>query len=233
MRRKSALSLWLVLLLSAIAAHAQERPEIKAPDIAPDGSATSDFVPRGWKIEEEIKGDLNRDGVPDVALKLVEDLPAKDKDDAATARGRVLVVLLRKTDGRFERAGVAVGLLLCTRCGGAFYGVAESPAEVSIRNGVLIVKQSFGSRELTEMTYRFRYDAAARRFQLIGFDKVMTDRLTGRTTDESTNYLTGLKIVKKFRVNERTGEEIPVATTRRKIAAGKIYLEEVDYEKMI
>ena len=44
------------------------------------------FVPRGWKIEEQIKGDLNADSVADYALKLVEDKPDKDASGDPTER---------------------------------------------------------------------------------------------------------------------------------------------------
>lgn len=234
MRRVWIYSGALFLLLACSASAQAERHVIKAADIAASGAAVEEFVPKGWKIEEPVKGDLNQDGVADVALKLIEASSANDaKDkDAPQERARALVVLWRKADGRLERAAVADRLLMCTTCGGAFYGLADAPAEVAIRNGVLIVKQSAGSREVTETTFRFRYDPAAARFRLIGYDTVTTDRLTGRATDESTNFLTGLKITKKIRVNPKIGREVPIATTRKRVAVKPAFLEDIDYEKM-
>jgi hypothetical protein len=232
MRRKPISPRVLVWLLLAIATYAQdERRLISAAHIPASGGAPQDFVPQGWKIEGEITGDLNKDSAPDIVLKLVEDLPAKDKDDVATERSRALVVLLRKADGGLQRAGVAGRLLLCTRCGGAFYGGEETPADVSVKNGVIVVEQGFGSREVTDLTYRFRYEPALRRFRLIGLDVVSRDRATGATTDESTNFLTGLKITKKTRYDEKRDRELPVSTSRRRVAAGRVFLEEADYEK--
>jgi hypothetical protein len=226
------LPLAVLLSLPLIIQAQDERRLINAAQIPASGGAPQDFVPQGWKIEEEIKGDLNNDARPDVVLKLVEDLPAKDKDDIATERSRALVVLLRKADGGLQRAGVADRLLLCTRCGGAFYGGEETPAEVSVKNGVIVVEQGFGSREVTDLTYRFRYEPAARRFRLIGLDVVSRDRATGETTDESTNFLTGLKITKKTRYDEKRDREVPVANSRRRVAVRRVFLEEADYERL-
>ena len=140
----------------------------------------SKFVPRGWKIEEKLTGDLNGDSLPDFALKLIENKPEKDQSGDPRERSRALLIVLQSQDGKLARAGVADKLLQCTRCGGAFYGVVETPANVKIEKGVIIVEQDHGSRDLTNTTYRFRYDADTQRFILIGFDFADADRLTGK-----------------------------------------------------
>ena len=157
----------------------------------------STFVPSGWKIEEKLTGDLNGDSLPDFALELIESKPEKDQSGDPTERSRALVIVLQNQDGKLARAGVADRLLQCTRCGGAFYGVVESPANVKIDKGVIIVEQDHGSRDLTNTTYRFRYDRDTQRFILIGFDFADSDRLTGKNVSESTNYLTGVRRVSR------------------------------------
>ncbi len=127
---------------------------------------------------------------------------------------------IEKKDGKLTRVGVADKLLQCTRCGGAFYGVVESPANVKIEKGVIVVEQDHGSRDLTDTTYRFRYDPETQRFVLIGFDFADVDRLTGKDVAESTNYLTGVRKVTR-------GKASTSSTTPRK----KIFIEDVDYEK--
>ncbi|MDQ3821255.1 MAG: hypothetical protein M3362_26745, partial [Acidobacteriota bacterium] len=160
----------------------------------------------------------------DYALKLVEDKPAKDKDGTATERQRALVILLRDKDGQFKRAAVTDSLLQCTRCGGAFYGVVESPANVKIAKGVLIVEQDHGSREMADLTYRFRYEPETQRFALIGFDYRTVDRLTTNVITESTNYLTGVR--ETFR-----GKGKRDLKSRKVIPKQKLYIEDVDNEK--
>ena len=122
------------------------------------------------------------------------------------------------------RAAVADKLLQCTRCGGAFYGVSESPANVQIEKGIIVVDQDHGSRNLTNTTYRFRYDAASQQFILIGFDYADADRATASVVSESTNYLTGVRIVTRGKGNRdiKSRSTIPVKKTS---------IEQVDSEK--
>jgi hypothetical protein len=164
-----------------------------------------------------LKSDFDADGRPDYLLKLIEDKPDKDKDDNPINHARALIIVMQDEDGGYMRAAVADKLLQCTGCGGAFYGVVAAPAGVEVdAKGVIIVTQDHGSREMSNTTYRFRYDSATKRFALIGFDYVENDRLTAKVTSESTNYLTGVR-----KTNNRSSQ-IPKA---------KIFLDDVDYEK--
>ena len=221
----SVLALFLACLISPARSLAQgDRTRINKSSIPAVAGAVNNFVPAGWKIEEQVAGDLNGDTVPDYALKLVEDKPAKDKDDMATERQRALVIVLRNKEGKLTRAAVTDSLLQCTRCGGAFYGVTEAPANVTIEKGVLIVEQDHGSRELSDLTYRFRYEPQTQRFALIGFDYRTVDRLTTDVITESTNYLTGAREI--FR-----GKGKRDLKSRKVVPKQKLYIEDVDNEK--
>lgn len=225
MFRLSTIVLFCVSLVSPGFSLTQEnRVSIDKSRIPLEASDVNGFVPPGWKIEEQVMGDLNGDSVPDYALKLVEDKPAKDSDDSATERQRALVVVLKNRDGKLTRAGVAGDLLQCTRCGGAFYGVVESPANVEIEKGVLTVEQDHGSREVTDLTYRFRYEPGSKRFALIGFDITSHDRLTTEVVTESTNYLTGVRVTRRMKGRSNK-------SSRKNISTKKIYIEQVDNEK--
>jgi hypothetical protein len=216
-------AVWIAGVASPGAALAQdERATIDKSRIPAEADNVKRFVPPGWQIEEQIAGDLNGDALPDIALKLVEDKPATDKDGTATERQRALVIVLRNKDGKLSRAAVADKLLQCTRCGGAFYGVVESPANVKIEKGVIIVDQDHGSRNLTNTTYRFRYEPESGKFALIGFDLGDADRLTANVVSESTNYLTGVRIVTRDKGKNRS--------SRTTIPKKKIYIEQVDSE---
>lgn len=214
----------LIAALYSCALAQDEKVRIDKSRIPAVGTDVKDFVPPGWKIEEQITGDLNGDSQPDYALKLVEDKPAKDKDDVATERQRALVILLRNKDGKLARAAVTDTLLQCTSCGGAFYGVVEAPANVKIEKGVIIVEQDHGSREIGDETFRFRYEPETGKFALIGFDYAYHDRLTAEVMTESINYLTGVR--ETFR-----GKGRKETKSRSNISRQKIYLEEVDNEK--
>lgn len=204
-----------------INAGAQEAESTLDKNLIPlQASEITKFVPRGWMIEKRLSADLNGDNLSDYVLELVEKKPAKDSNGDATERARALVVALHNQDGTLSRAAVATRLLQCTRCGGAFYGVVESPANVSIERGVIIVGQEHGSRDVTRTTYRFRYDAETQRFILIGFDYADADRLTGNDSSESTNYLTGMRKVSRGKSEKAS----PISKT-------KIFMDDVDFEK--
>ncbi|HEX9997385.1 MAG TPA: hypothetical protein VGB45_09600 [Abditibacterium sp.] len=184
-------------LLLPVLAHAQNETSLSVAKVPLRADAPMLFAPRGWKIEKQINGDLNRDKISDAALVLVENRPAKDAEGIATARNRALVVVLREGKG-FRRAGFNNSLLLGTRDGGAFYGVVETPVSVSIARGVLLVNQDSGSRATYETTHKFRLDRRTQRFYLIGFDSIENDRLSGETTSQSTNFLTGRQEIRRY-----------------------------------
>lgn len=198
------------------------------PKQLPTEAATAEaFVPRGWVIEERIAGDLNRDAVADVVLKLVEQMPPSADKDNPPERNRALLILFQLPDGKLRRAALANKVLLCTRCGGAFFGVMETPSKVTIKDGVLIINQEHGSRHVTQETFRFRHEPQSNRFPLIGLDVVTADRATGETVNESTNLLTGVKLNTVTRMNEKTGKESPISNRRQRINKAPKYLEEI------
>ncbi|HQZ95241.1 MAG TPA: hypothetical protein PLP21_02930 [Pyrinomonadaceae bacterium] len=217
-----ALAFIFLTALQLSASAQDERPGIKIDAIAKAGDKVGDFVPKGWKIEENVSGDLNGDGIADHALKLIEDI--KSTPDEPADRNRALVLVFANNDGKLTRAAVSDKLLQCTSCGGAFYGVVDAPANVKIEKGVLIVDQDRGSREVTETTYRFRYDEQPSMFILIGFDYTSRDRANGEVSSESTNYLTGKRIT-------TTGKGKKTTTKTTTVQKMRYSLEEVDADK--
>ena len=203
-----------------------ESTQIDVAQIPATGTAARDFAPPDWEVEETTTGDLNGDGTADLAIKLIEVKPASSDPDAHLDRNRALVIALAGAGGKFIRAGVADKVLQCTTCGGAFYGMMDAPANVSIAKGVIIVQQDHGSRNVTETTYRFRFDPASKRFILIGFDLSDRDRAAGGSTSTSTNFLTGVKITTTVPPKGRT------RTVRTKVSTKKQFIEDVSQDEM-
>lgn len=210
-------------VFASLCAAQDEAATVDVTRIAKQAKNLASFAPSGWKIEEQIAGDLNGDTLPDFALKLVEAKPEKNSEGDPTERGRALVIVLASQDGTYRRAGASAKLLQCTRCGGAFYGVVETPTNVSIEKGVVVVEQDHGSRELTNTTYRFRFDPATARFVLIGFDLADADRATANVVSESNNYVTGVRETTRGKGNR----DVKSRTTFPK---KKIFLEDVSGE---
>ena len=215
----------LLIVLSAFALAQDGTGKIDKSRVPAHADTPQKFAPSGWKIEEQVTGDLNGDGTPDYALKLVEAKQEKDAEGDPTERGRALVIALAAKDGGLTRAGIADNLLQCTRCGGAFYGVVETPVEVTIEKGVIVVQQDHGSREVTNTTYRFRYEPSSGKFVLIGFDLSNADRATAQVTSESINYLTGAR-------EEMRSKGEKDVKTRSVIPKRRIYLDDISADEM-
>lgn len=200
----------ILFVLPAVSIAQENRVVIDKSKMPLEATDVKDFVPAGWVIEEEVSGDLNGDSLPDIALKLIQEKGVGGEDNVratnANDRQRALVILSKGQDGKLSRAAVAEKLLQCAACGGAFYGMVEAPANVKIENGVLIVSQDHGSRNVVEQTFRFRYDAKAKKFYLIGLDVTDNDRASGEVVKESTNYLTGKKTTSRFQLSERANQ---------------------------
>ncbi len=211
---------FVVSALSTMESFAQDTPvNFDRDSIPATAIKVEGFVPTGWKIEEQIKGDVNADGVSDVLVKLIEDKPKKE--DEFVDRSRVLVIAVADGKGGFRNAAIADKLLQCTGCGGAFYGVMDAPANVSIEKGVIVVSQDHGSRWVSEISFRFRFDEQPQMFILIGFDYSTRDRAEASVVSESINYLTGKRIATNSKGKKTT-------TT---VAKKRSSIEDVDSEE--
>ena len=204
----------------------QTGAKLDAAKLPQTAGTVREFVPRGWEVEAQIVGDLNRDSLPDMAVTLVESMPANADKDNPPERERALLILFKSTEGNFYRAALATKVLACTRCGGAFYGASETPTTVEIKNGVIIVQQDYGSREITNETFRFRYDPEIQRFVLIGADLETHDRVTGDGVTQSTNFLTGVKLVTKTKLTEQAGPKT-LSTVKQQVSRDKKFIEDV------
>ncbi len=222
----------LFLLFWPLNTEIQDGAKIDAAKLPRTAATVREFVPSGWTIEAQVEGDLNKDSIPDLAVTLVEQMPANANKDYPPERQRALLLLFKTADGKFSRAALANKVLACTRCGGAFYGAVETPANVEISNGVVIVKQEYGSRELTEKTFRFRYEPESGRFAFIGVDVKSFDRMLGKGVTESSNFLIGLKVTMKTRLDPQTEKTVNVSNTRQRIPSDKKFIEDVaaDYQ---
>lgn len=156
------------------------------------GPAVSAFVPAGFEVERRIDAQIGGNARPDVAMVLVRTATAAAPADAPLARR--LVVLKARSDGGYVQIGEGRRVLLCTRCGGAFFGVVKTPVTLRVTRKIVIAEQESGSRVVTFQRFRFRSQGAVGT-RLIGVDVRNTDRATGRVVTKSTNLLTGRRIV--------------------------------------
>jgi hypothetical protein len=228
-----------ILLFSSVVAASMPRQDdarrfLDAKLVPAEARAVSDFVPKGWKIETnegEVTGDLNKDGMADKVVRLVEDMPVEGADGVYNMRYRALVILFARPGGGYARASVAAKLLSCTMCAGMLGDPEGGNVQIEIKNGVLYANQLSGSREATDHTQSFRYDAALKRFVFIGEDINDYDRITLDSTSVSTNYLTGVRITKKMRALKEGRDPVLVSNKTTRVPVRKRFIEDVDYER--
>jgi hypothetical protein len=217
---------WVTTFLTVSLSVAQdEGHRIDLSKVPLRGASVQNFVPAGWRPHEQVEGDLNKDSRADIVLRLIEDIPA-DSEGVPSERNQALMVLFREADGRLLRAGFSGNLLLCTMCYGMLGG-EDGNVSITIEKGVLIVNQLWGARDAVDQTHRFRYDDRPGRFLLIGQDIENRDRISGHTTLESSNYLTGQQVTEKRKFTEEGTEETVLSTSRKRIPKTRKFLEEM------
>lgn len=212
MKSMSLLLVFLVLLGWTTQAGADR---FSAKALPREGKSLSDFVPEGWTVEGQASGDLNGDGIPDIAAILV---PSEGEDEFDRA-----VVILVGRDGKFIPVGTSGKLLECKGCGGSHEMVG-----ISIEKGVLRIVQWMGSRDYAKTIWRFRYDSQTRRLIMIGKDNESGNETKGRI--ESFNFLTGRKITETFRYDEKGEHKIPTSTKKGEGPKTRPFIEDVEPE---
>jgi hypothetical protein len=187
------------LCLAPTAALAQaDPPSVSYPKLVAQGATAEAFAPAGWRVELKIAGDLNKDGIDDLALVIRQN----DPNNVLTNTGlgvprldtnpRVLAVVFGKAGGGYQLALENHTLIPRTTEPNLDDYLAESGG-VAIKRGTLQVTlhlfASAGGWTAGNRTYTFRFQDAG--FVLIGYDSNMVQRNTGKTTGVSVNYLTG------------------------------------------
>jgi hypothetical protein len=169
---------------------------VEASDVPEQAKTLSEFVPPGWKLAQEVRGDLDATGAPDAALVLVR-LPlaegAEPLPDDDLYRDRVLLVVLASPTGDYRRVGFSNEILACTQCGGAFWATLEMPVELDIENREIRITQEYGSRVVTTIEIHLRYAADAARVVLARRIDQDRDRLTGHVTTVDVDYERGVR----------------------------------------
>ncbi len=222
MRRHGILKLLPVLLALAVWPVQAGAAGFSAKDLPRAGKSLNDFVPRGWSAEAQVSGDLDGDGIPDIAAVLVQNVPESGETGADDELGRVLLVLLGDEKEGVVPAGSNDDLLLCRGCGGMREHVG-----IEIVKGVVIVTETGGSRQSTSETWRFRCDPRTRRFVLIGRDSDSRDSAGGKGTQVSLNTLTGLKVTETYRYDKSGEHRTTLSTKKEKRPAKTPFMEDV------
>lgn len=198
MRIAFALGLAAAAVLAPLGVAAQdvEIPAVAYPKLPAQAASAAGFAPKGWPVEAEAKGDLNADGIDDLALVIRNN----DPRNVITHDGfgpspfdsnpRILAVAFGEAGGGYRLAAENHDLVPRPES-----PTLEDPfgeGELTIAKGVLKLKLHFfanaGGWTMFNSTFSLRWQNA--RFELIGFDRFLIRRNTGEVEELSVNFMT-------------------------------------------
>jgi hypothetical protein len=165
----------LLALLAASAVHAQ--PTAIAPGVE---------LPAGVEIESRVAGDINGDGIEDIAYV------AHNEDS------RALTVLLTAKQERDFTYRPEVLLLEPSEF---------TPGKLSLDDKVLTFEDMTGGTTAISSTRRFRYDDRGRQMRLIGLDATVHSRTFAHDGFEASwNLLNGDATTRELKRDRQAGE---------------------------
>jgi len=200
MRRPHAIAFAAVLLAAPAAAQELDIPPARIPTLPATALNLDGLIPAGWKMETKALGDLNGDGVTDVAMVV------RGNDRALVLANEGLGANRLDTNPRmlvvgFGRKGGGYRIVVqnATLIPRHVDPVVDDPFDsvtgggLSIHGRSLRVQLGFfmsaGGWGMFNVTHTFRWQND--RLELIGYDRNDTQRNTGETRSVSINYSTG------------------------------------------
>lgn len=171
---------------------------IFSQEISNFGKNLNDFVPKNWKIIEQVEGDLNKDKKSDFVLIIEDTNPdniIKNENlgnPEINLNDRYLLILF-KTQNGYEIKEISKTFLPTE-------GSEESPCladplmdgGIEIKNGTLVISFNYwlscGSWYTSTNAYTFRFQK--NEFELIGFDSREFHRASGEMNSISINFST-------------------------------------------
>ena len=187
------------LLLTALTASAQDLriPPVDYPVLPARATTAEGFLPSGWRIEEQLSGDLNGDKRDDLVLVLRQQDPRNIVEhdgfgiSPLDSNPRMLAIAFAGPAGGYTLA--AQNHTLITRHEAPnLSDVFEDGPGVSIVRGTLRTTLYFfsnaGSWSTGSASFTFRWQDGA--FALIGYDNSSLMRNSGHTESLSINYAT-------------------------------------------
>lgn len=183
------------------AAAADKGSDIPTPMLAEYGTSIEAFVPVGWRLIKQASGDLNEDGLDDIA-GIIEHGEPYNRRAMEEAPQRILFIALREGAG-YHLSIQKENFILEADKGGVWGDPLHS---ISVNHGSLLVKFYGGSNYRWTYDYRFRYEDDG--WYLIGYTAKHWYTGNGSGKQEDYNLLTGVEIVSTIErlvvVNEET-----------------------------
>jgi hypothetical protein len=210
----------LVLAAAICTAVAQPSSSTEPPEIPPASRPTlsraaksaDGFAPPGWKVEQLARGDLNKDGTPDIVavLKGADPTCIIGADRGAgpmDTNPRMLIVAFGGKDG--YRLQVTNSTVI-PRLEDPYMDDPLASGAITIDGGVIRLRlgswRSAGGWSTSNNTLAFRWDG--KRFALVGLDRDYLERNSGKTEQLSANYLTHRARITNGSIESDTGGKV-------------------------
>jgi hypothetical protein len=176
---------------------------LAASNIPARADAPPRFVPEGWRVETQLEADYDGDGKFDIAMVVRSD------------EERWLLVAVGEGKG-LRRIGL-----------GEMDAYPLGDASLEAKKGVLVVNDLTGGTTAIASTYRYRYEAASGRMQLIGDDVELYSRTNAHGGIKvSTNRLTGVRLTQTSTIDEPDGERRFSKEKKSTVPTTRVYLED-------
>ncbi len=207
----------LILLCSLLAipyaASASTVPAVAYPSLPNEANSASALVPEGWMLERELRGDLNKDTVPDLLLVLRMTDPANVVVDEGGSGApqvdtnpRMLAVAFATADGRSFSTVLANHTLIPRHSDAR---MDDPLGDVEVINGTVRVGlgiwMSSGGWTTANRKFTFRHQEGC--FKLIGYDETEVQRNAGTMSTISVNYLTSKAKISEGNLSDDAMEE--------------------------
>lgn len=178
---------------------------ISAQELKLKGRNTKEIIPQGWEIISESQGDLNKDGIADLAFITRNKNKDKETDtnDYTEENGTndyTLAIYWGTSGGDFSHYKDWTGLLTPED---ESFSYDELNVEITSRGTLKLKIHGFisaGSWTNPNFTVTYRYQKGA--FYKIGYDSSEFHRGTGEGVKVSINYSTGKRYVEPFSISD-------------------------------
>lgn len=171
------------------------------------------FVPENWTLEKVAYGDLNKDGVKDMAFTIGRYYRSETSSVEIDIARQVIVTLGAGSNNYLRVANSGAVAELSTDCGTLGCATGEH-CDLSITGGNLVVTNLSGARNGELVTLRFRLNNESARFELIGLDRLEFDRMVWDQTLDSKNLLNGDRLC-EYRTMDPNSNKLRTLLSRR------------------
>jgi hypothetical protein len=182
---------YLIAILFTAVAMASFAGQPHAP-AADQNGAVVPFVAEGWEPQQTAAGDLNGDGIKDLAV-VVERSDESEGDALSQPGTRGLLVLFGKPKGGYRFEAFAPDVLPCANCLGNAERKPGTPAFLlTIKDRELTIGWVRKAPDaVAHVKLVIAYDAKRNQLGLLTDETIAADRATGKVSSRQRNYATG------------------------------------------